>query len=249
MTTREESMDAETRVRFASILCREICAGLELPPRPSLTAVHLVRVVYKQSSEQVLQTITCPVLAEVCVLLAGKTEEEPRAMSVKAICKTSLRIEAVRNLHQFEYAESLLGDKIRALKQAEMTILAAMGFVVPGSAVTIYPHRYLVWLLEILAPVKGEEGEDSDETKLAGAAWGYLNDAMILDLAAVDPKATTFDVACAALLLAGFELQVPLPNHPRPWLEAVGANEEAVERIATELSTLVFEWECPKWIL
>lgn len=222
----------EERLRFTSLLCREICSGLKLASRPTLSAVALVRKSFKALQKvKGDDDMDCARLAMVCVLLGTKLEESLE--SINRICRTCSDIEAVRNLEKFK--DVPIDERIKQVKVAEMVVLSSMGFIVPSS---LLPHRFIVWLVEVVVPVQLQR-------ELIVVAWGYLNDAMILDLEREDPM----DVACAALLLAGFELQVELPSHPMPWLQAVGAHVDAVERIANDLSDLVFEWKPKRWMI
>ena len=111
-----------------------------------------------------------------------------------------------------------------SLVTAEAALLKELGFDL--YSVMSHPHNFLLYYIRLLR----------GSTDVAQRAWGYLNDALRLDLCVrFGPEV----IACAAIAMAAEDDAVGLPDSP-PWhvLLCPGATAQQLRDIASEIRWL-----------
>lgn len=236
----EESQQEEI-IRFTGLLIRETCAALEMDednqtrskrvaPSVVLTALAFLRQISRTFH---INPESCANIAETCVFIASKAKEA--RIRLKDIARRGRWVEAARR--GFISAEDTVESRCQAILETELRLLALCGFVIEHHDDQL-PHRFLYFLAEVIV-------SDANRLTVSQSAWAYLNDAAMLDLSAENP----LDVACSALALAAQDCGVELPVAPIPYWDAVGANKDAIERIAFQIYELVNEWRPPRWLV
>jgi len=223
----------EDSIRCTSLLCREICVALELPIQVTATAIKLVRRIDRDVHNKgvVHDRVTC---AQVATLVAMKMEENMVGLR-KLITKTH-EVKAAHFSQSFCLEGIDVEKEVNQVRMAEICILSGFGFILGGIEDRIaHPHRYLVWLVDILVP-------SSVQKPIAHLCWGYVNDALLIDTSKYD----NLIVACAVLVLACRDRQVPLPLEPRPWWTVVEANDDEIADVCEMLDQLK-EWKPSLW--
>ena len=224
LSTFFEIMHEEEKLRWTSLLVREVCLGVDLPFLPTLSAIYLVRKIYA--------SIKLPpdILAQVSILIASKIEEASVPLSL--ISRVFNEVKLTRGGEKAKQ-----NDLPLKVKQAEMLVLASFGFVVPNIESIVHPHRFIIWLCEALVLPE-------HKTKVLETSWGYLNDATLLDLS----KYKALNVACASLALSCRDCSYNLPLLPVPWWKVIGGENEEIEAITWDLYELTVNWQPPAWL-
>lgn len=209
--------------------------------------IALHRFYYRRS----LTEFDARVVADACILLASKMEEDVRKIREIYACAlliTELERRGLRGptdgiLKEIEFpplSSDFFSQYKHQVTRAERHILKETGFLL--SAAMVYPHSYILQYIHALCRQDHTIGQSTRE-RLAQLAWGYLNDSMRTSLCVERPPTL---LATAALRLAFLDCGIELTETSR-FVEVFDASWDDVED-ATERILGLYEIPVPSYV-